>query len=75
MPKAIKSRELILKDRVIDFIMLSHMAKKKKGSKDNKDAIYAIKIIRGGHKCTKALKRVKKNKRLYSLNKPGLLKR
>ncbi len=74
MPKAVKSQELILKDYVMDFIMLSHMAKKKKGSKDNKDVIYAIKTIRGGYKYTKALKRVKKNKRLYSLNEPGLLK-
>ncbi len=54
--------------------MLSYMAKKKKGNKDNKDVIYAIKTIHGGYKYTKALKRVKKNKRLYSLNKPGLLK-
>jgi hypothetical protein len=54
--------------------MLSYIAKKKKGSKDNKDAIYTIKTIRGGYKYTKALKRVKKNKRLYSLNKPSLLK-
>ncbi len=58
----------------MNFIMLSHMAKKKKGNKDNKDTIYAIKTIRGEYKYTKALKRVKKNKRLYSLNKPGLLK-
>ncbi len=54
--------------------MLSYMAKKKKGNENNKDTIYAIKIIYRGHKYTKALKRVKKNKRLYSLNKPGLLK-
>ncbi len=74
MPKAIKSQELILKDYVINFIMLSHMAKKKKGNKDNKDIIHAIKTIRGGYKYTKALKRIKKNKHLYSLNKPGLLK-
>jgi hypothetical protein len=54
--------------------MLSYIAKKKKGNKDNKNVIYIIKTIRGGYKYTKALKRVKKNKRLYSLNKPGLLK-
>jgi hypothetical protein len=50
------------------------MAKKKKGSKDNKDMIYAIKTIYRGYKYTKALERVKKNKYLYSLNEPGLLK-
>ncbi len=54
--------------------MLSYIAKKKKGNKDNKDIIHAIKTIRGEYKYTKALKRVKKNKRLYFLNKPSLLK-
>ncbi len=58
----------------MDFIILSYMAKKKKGSKDNKDMIYAIKTIYRGYKYTKALERVKKNKYLYSLNEPGLLK-
>jgi len=75
MPEAVKSRESILEDRVMDFVMLSHMAKKKKGSEDDEDAIHAIKTMRGGHKCTKALERVKKNKRLHSLNEPGSLKR
>ncbi len=58
----------------MDFIILSYMAKKKKGNKDNKDIIYTIKTIYKGHKYTKAFERVKKNKHLYSLNKPSLLK-
>jgi hypothetical protein len=74
MPKAIKSRELIIKDRIINFVFLNYIAKKKKGSNNNKDIFHAIKTIRGGYKCTKALKRVKKNTRLHFLNNPGLLK-
>ncbi len=74
MPKAIKSRELIIKDYIIDFVFFSYIAKKKKGSDNNKDIFYAIKTMRGGYKCTKALERVKKNTRLHSLNNPGLLK-
>ncbi len=74
MPKAIKSRELIIKNYIINFIFLNYIAKKKKGSNNNKDVFYAIKIMRGGYKCIKALERVKKNTRLHFLNNPGLLK-
>ncbi len=74
MPKVIKSRELIIKNYIIDFVFLNYIAKKKKGSNNNKDIFYAIKIIYGGYKCTKALERVKKNICLHSLNNPGLLK-
>ncbi len=75
MPKAIKSRELIIEDRIINFIFLSYIAKKKKGSNNNKNIFYAIKTMRKGYKCIKALERVKKNTRLHFLNNPGLLKR
>jgi hypothetical protein len=75
MPEAVKSREPIIEDRVMDFVFLSHMAKKKKGSDNDKDVFHAVKTMRGGHKCTKALERVKKNTRLHSLDDPGSLKR
>ncbi len=74
MLKAIKSRELIIKNYIINFIFLSYIAKKKKGSNNNKNIFYAIKTIYKGYKCIKALERIKKNIRLYSLNNPGLLK-
>ncbi len=74
MLKAIKSRELIIENRIINFVFLNYIAKKKKESNNNKNVFYAIKIMRKGYKCTKALERVKKNTRLHSLNNPGLLK-
>ncbi len=74
MPKAIKFQEPIIEDYIINFVFLNYIAKKKKESNNNKNVFYAIKTMRGGYKCTKALERVKKNTRLYSLNNPGLLK-
>jgi hypothetical protein len=73
MPKAIKSRELIIKDYIINFVFLNYI-NKKKGSNNNKDIFHAIKTMRKGYKCIKALERIKKNTRLHSLNNPGLLK-